>query len=107
MRKLKTFYIAGGTYELSAINNLVVITRKYQRSNAVSSVSVSFSVSSNVAAQRFVIASTENDVKRGIAKMQCDLDIAERLTYHLQLSTQPPATTKTDYTQFLNKNLKR
>ena len=99
--------MAGGTYELSAINNLVVITRKYQRSSAVSSVSVSFGVSSNVAANRFVAAATEGDVIRGIAKMQGDMDIADRLAYHLQLSTQPPAPTKTDYSKFLNKNLKR
>lgn len=99
--------VAGGTYELSATNNLVVITRKYPRCGAVSSVSVSFGVSSNAAAHRFVMAATEDDVKRGIAKMQNEIAIADRLDYHLQLSTQPPAPEKTDYSKFINKNLKR
>ncbi|MEC6832984.1 hypothetical protein VXS06_14550 [Photobacterium toruni] len=102
---MKSFLIAGGTYELSAINEYVVITRKYPFENAIAELSVSFPVKTHESAKAFVSKATVEDITRGIAKMNNDLLIANKLGQALTDSlTKQPVTA--NYSKYINKHLK-
>ncbi|MCG3884132.1 hypothetical protein I3271_05480 [Photobacterium leiognathi] len=102
---MRVFLIAGGTYELSASNKFVVITRKFEPRNAIAEVSVSFPVKTPESAENFVKAATEDDIKRGIAKMDTDLLVANLLSKALKNSLVKRPV-KPNYSNFINKHLK-